>query len=139
MANLNKLYVKAIFSEDSTLNIVSQDMGGQQIKLTLDTPIVTRIPAAVGSVASLNPTCDATISISILKTASVADSYLKRGLENGYIGGNVTLYDDVNRVWTIYDPSIEQAEFPQSDGSDNQVTIIIKGYSYVNSKSLVGA
>lgn len=139
MKFLNKLYTKAIFSEDSSLNVVAGDMGEGQIQLAISEDVVRRLPTATGTVGSLAIYVPTTINISLLKTSAIADVFLQRALDNGYIGGSVTIYDDTNRPWTIYDPSIGTAEFSPSNGTDPQVTVRIDGNSLVNSQALVGA
>lgn len=135
---INRLYTKIIFTEDSSLNAVAKDMGELQIQVSMSDDIVRRLRAATGTVGSLSIYVPVQVNLSILKTSPLYEVYQMRALKNGYIGGTMTVYDDVNKGWTISDPSIGSADFPASNGSDPQVTIRIDGNLLVNTEALAG-
>lgn len=135
---INRLYTKLIFTADSSMNVVATDMGETQMQVQMGEDIVRRLRAATGTVGSLSIYVPVQVNVSILKTSPLYEVYQKRALENGYIGGNLTIYDDVNTAWTITDPSIGSAEFPPANGSDPQISVRIDGNLLVNTKALIG-
>lgn len=138
MKFLNKIYTKAIFSEDATLNVVAKDMGEAQISLALEDSVVKRLGTATGTVGSLSIFVAAQVTISILKTSPVTDLFLSRAQKNGYIGGSLTIYDDTNRPWTLTDVSLNTAQFPDANGSDPAISIVLDGNCQVNTEALIG-
>lgn len=135
---LNKLYTKAIFSDAPELNVTAYDMGEDMIGATLNEPIVNRLPTATGTVGSLAIIVGVDISISILKTRPVFSAFTNRMLENGYIGGTVTIYDDTNTPYTIKDVSFTMNEIPNVNGTNPAVTFLVQGNLEVNRTALYG-
>lgn len=135
---INRLYTKVIFTEDASLNVTPYDMGDGQIQVSIGDDIVRRLRAATGTVGSLSIYVPVKIVISILKTSPAYTTYATRALQNGYIGGSATIYDDVNVGWTITDPSISTATFPNANGSDPAVEVTIEGNLLVNTQALAG-
>lgn len=135
---LNKLYTKAIFSDAPEMNVVAKDLGEDMISATVNEPIVNRIPTATGTIGSLAIVVPVDISISVLKTRPVFQEYLKRIISNGYLGGTVTIYDDVNTAYTIRDVSFTINEVPTANGTVAAVTFTIQGNLEVNQTALFG-
>lgn len=137
MKFLNKLYTKAIFSDDNSLNVVAADMGEDMIKVTLEGDIVNRLTTATGTIGSLSIYVPVTIEISILKTSPLWPIYVKRCISNGYIGGTLTIYDDVNLAQEIEDISLDVQDLSNFNGTQPAVTFIVKGNFKVNRAALV--
>ena len=135
---LNKLYTKAIFSDAPDLNVTAYDMGEDMIGATLNEPIVNRLPTATGTVGSLAIIVGVDISISVLKTRPVFTAFTNRMLENGYIGGTVTIYDDTNTPYTIKDVSFTMNEIPNVNGTNPAVVFTVQGNLEVNRTALYG-
>lgn len=133
---LNKLYTKAVFSEDSNMNVVASDMGENQITISLQENIVERLRTATGTVGSLNIFVPVDITIEILKTSPAYENYIKRCNENGYIGGSVTIYDDVNNEHTFSEVTITTQEFPSMNGSNPAHTFTIQANWNVNTQAI---
>lgn len=137
MKFLNKLYTKAIFSDDNSLNVVAADMGEDMIKVSLEGEIVNRLPTATGTVGSLSIFVPVSVEISILKTSPLWATYVKRCLSNGYIGGTLTIYDDVNFAQEIEDISLDVQDLTNFNGTAPAVTFIVKGNLKVNRDALI--
>ena len=133
---LNKLYTKAVFTNAPELNVGAYDLGEDMISATLDDELVQRIPTATGTVGSLAIICGATVTISVLKTSTAISEYQNRILKNGYIGGTLTIYTDVNTPLTMKDVSINMPDLGQLNGTQAHVNFEIKGNIEVNSEAL---
>lgn len=138
MKFLNKLFGKAVFSEDSGLNITAHDLGEEMIKISFEDPVVNRLKTATGTVGSLSIFVAATAEIHVLKTSPIYENYLKRILENGYIGGTLTIYDDVNVAHEMEEISLDLSEVPTNSGTQAAVIFKAQGNLRVNRQALVG-
>lgn len=133
---LNKLFVKAIFSEAPELNITADDMGADMISPSMDGEVVSRIEAATKTIGSLSIYVPVTVNFKVLKTSPAADEYGKRVLQNGYIGGDLTVYTDVNTPYKIHDISISSITLGTWNGTEADVEVVLKGNLQVNSAAL---
>lgn len=138
MKFLNKLYGKAVFSGDSGLNVVATDLGEEMIKITFDDAVVNRLKSATGTIGSLSIFVSATAEIQVLKTSPVYENYLQRIIENGYIGGTLTIYDDVNVSYEMEEISLDLSELPSNAGTTPAVTFKAQGNLRVNRRAILG-
>ncbi|HEC1823346.1 TPA: hypothetical protein R1765_001970 [Campylobacter coli] len=136
MKFLNKLYNKCIFSDAPEMNATAYDMGESMTSISLQDEVVNRLKTATGTVGSLSIFVGVTINISILKTSPIIDTYMSRILNNGYIGGTLTLYDDTNRAFTIEDVSLNVSEIPAMNGTEPAVQFSLQGNLLVNKDAL---
>lgn len=133
---LNKLYVKAIFSDAPELNVTSYDMGENMVNITYEDDVVSRMKTATGTVASLNIFVSATVTLSIVKSSPAIDAYKKRILSNGYVGGTLTLYDDINGEWVLEEVSLNQKGVGAMNGTEPAIEFEIQGNLLVNKNAL---
>lgn len=133
---LNKLYTKAVFTNAPELNVTAYDMGENMISATLEDEVVNRLRTAVGTVGSMAIFVPVTVSIDILKTSTAIDEYASRILSNAFIGGDLTVYNDVNSPYTIKDVSISLKELGAMNGTQPSVTFEVKGNLEVNKDAL---
>ena len=133
---LNKLYTKAVFTNAPELNVNAYDLGEDMISVTLDDEVVNRLPTATGTVGSLSIICGATVTISLLKTSNAIGEYQDRIFSNGYIGGTLTIYTDVNSPLSMKDVSIGFNDMGNLNGTQPAVNFIVKGNVEVNKDAL---
>lgn len=138
MKFLNKLFGKAVFSADSGLNITAHDLGENMIRISFDEDTVNRLKTATGTVGSLNIFVSGTTEIHVLKTSPIYENYLNRILNNGYIGGTLTIYDDVNISYELEEISLSIGEIPENSGTQPAVVFKAEGNWRVNKQALVG-
>lgn len=139
MKFLNKLYGKAIFSGAQELNITAYDLGEGMIKVSFDEPSVNRLKTATGTVGSLQIFIPAKVKIEVLKTSPAYDEYVKRILDNGYIGGTLTIYDDVNKAHEVEEVSLSyESEIDANSGQSPVVVFQAEGNLRVNKQALAG-
>lgn len=136
MKFLNKLYVKAIFSDVPELNVTAYDLGEDMISIQFEDDVVNRIKTATGSMGSLAIFVSVTVNISIVKSSPAIDIYKERILSNGYVPGTLTLRDDINGEWTIEDLSLNQKEVGNVNGTDAAIQFQVQGNLLVNKDSL---
>lgn len=129
---LNKSCVKAIFSADSTLNVLPIDMGENMISVALLNPPAEILKTATGIMPSANINCEAEIAISVLRTAPVAKNFMKVISANSIIGGSLTVNDDDNNAYTIEKVVIKEPDLPAFNGTDPSVTLKFGGEYRVN-------
>ena len=133
---LNKLYTKAIFSADDSLNVTAYDLGEDMISAQIAEPPVNRLATAVGTVGSLNIMCPVDVTIAVLKTSPIVSNFYNRLLTNGYVGGTLTLYDDVNQSFTLEDVSVSLNEVPNANGTQPAINFLVQGNLLVNKDAL---
>lgn len=138
MKFLNKLFNKVIFSGAPELNASAYDMGESMCRVSFQDDVVNRLKTATGSVGSLAIFVGCEVSISIAKTSNIINEYQNRILNNGYIGGTLTIYDDTKREFVITDISLNQREIPSMNGTEPAVEYIIQGNLEVNKEALTG-
>lgn len=134
---LSKLYTKAVFTAAPELNVNAYDLGEDMISATLEDEVVNRLPTATGTVGSLAIFVPVTINISVLKTSNVVGDYLDRILENGYIGGTLTVYSDVNSPYSITEVSLGLKDIGALNGTNPALTFEVKGNLEVNKNALM--
>ena len=128
---LHKGFVKAVFSDVPALNVSAVDMGSEMISVTLDDKPVNRIATATGTVASANVSVSVSATIQVLKASPADKIYTDRIKANGVIPGTLTLYDDVNKDWTLSKLSISLAGF-SANASEAHRAYTIEGILPVN-------
>lgn len=126
-----KGFAKALFSDDSSLNIIPSDLGEEMIGANFDSDAVKRIRTAVGTVASPELFVEVSMTLHILKTSPQYEIYKKRVANNTIINGEVTLYDDANTAWTFQKLSLKLTGFTTS-GNDATAQFIIQANWPVN-------
>lgn len=128
---LHKGFVKAVFSDAPALNVAAPDMGTEMITVTIDDKPVNRIPTATGTVASANVFVSVSATIQVLKASPADKIYTDRVKSNGVIPGTVTVYDDVNKDWTLSKLSLSIASF-SANASEAHRAYVIEGIMPVN-------
>lgn len=128
---LHKGFVKAVFSDAAELNVTAVDMGSEMISVNFDDKPVNRIPTAVGTVASANVFVSVSVTIQVLKASPADKIYTNRIKQNGVIPGTLTLYDDVNKDWTIQKLSLSIAGF-SANASEAHRAYTLEGILPVN-------
>lgn len=136
MQFLNKLYTKAIFTDAPELNVGAYDLGENMINIQIDEDFVNRLPTATGTVGSLAIIVPVTVNIDILKTSSAVGEWSDRVLSNAYIGGTLTVYNDVNSPYSIKDVSINIKSMGNLNGTEPAVQFEVKGNLEVNKDAL---
>lgn len=136
MKFINKLYTKAIFSDANDLNLTAYDMGENTCSIAFNDEVVNRLKTNTGTIGSMAIFVSVDVTISIIKTSPAIDNYMNRILRNAYVGGTLTLYDDINRAYTIEDVSVNIQSVPNMNGTEPAVEFIVSGNLQVNKDAL---
>lgn len=137
MKFLNKLFVKAIFTDAPELNVGPYDLGENMIGISVEDEFVNRLPTATGTVGSLAIIVPVTVTIDILKTSNAIGEWSDRILSNAYIGGTLTVYSDVNSPYSISDVSLGVKSLGNMNGTEPIVQFEVKGNLLVNRNALL--
>ena len=132
-----KGFCKAVFSEDSGLNLIPSDLGEDMISVSFDSEAVRRLKTAVGTIASPELFVDVSLTLNILKTSPQYATYKSRVGQNTIISGNITLYDDANQEWNFLRVSLKPSGF-SSSGRDATVPFMLQANWPVNTKLIAG-
>lgn len=135
---INRLYNKLVFSDDSNLDVDVYDMGTEQCSCSFETRGVSRLEAATGTVVSLQVFTKVTLSVSMRKTSPKIGFYRDRILQNGFVGGTVTLYDDANNSYVAYNPSVTIDDLGALNGTEPAITFLVECDLPVNETALAG-
>lgn len=135
---INRLYNKLVFSDDSNLDVDVYDMGTEQCTCSFENRGVSRLEAATGTVVSLQVFIKVSLSVSMRKTSPKIGFYRDRILQNGFVGGTVTLYDDANNSYVAYNPSITIDDLGALNGTEPAITFIVECDLPVNETALAG-
>lgn len=128
---ISKSFVKAVYSDAQSLNLIPSDLGAEMIRVAYETEAVRRLPTAVGTVAAAEIYQPARISIQVLKTSPAGKIYVDRVRSNGVILGTLTIYDDSNVAHTYEQLSMNVTGFT-ADTSEPHYSIEVMGNVAVN-------
>lgn len=129
---LNKSLTCVIFSNNPELNLTANDLGGDEIVLKYDTEGVERHDTMVGQVVSVNFFRAISIDIPIIKTSmayQVWSDLVEKG--NCFIQGSVTYRNDVGRIHTFTDISIQKGD-DSGSGTKDSTSFTLKGTQKCN-------
>lgn len=132
-----KGFTKAVFSDDSGLNIIPSDLGEDMITVAFESEAVRRLKTAVGTIASPELFVDISLTMNILKTSPQYATYKERVSQNTIVSGNLTLYDDANQEWNFIRISLKPSGF-SSSGRDATVPFVLQANWPVNTKLIAG-
>jgi hypothetical protein len=134
---LNRIRASVVVPGNSSLNVTAPFLHKEGISLALEGESTTYIPTMTGMTTSPEPYMSATVSISLLKTQSLAGIY-KAQMENLSTIGDITVYPDVSTglpTYTIVNCAIESVREMKFNGEDAAWVVMIKGY-YVTNNAL---
>ncbi len=136
---LNRLISSVVLHSLPALNISAYNMGKNFLSVTLDEmPFVTQIETGVGVVNSLEPYSMATVSVDLLKTQSLGNSWKVQSETTGILG-NITVYPDVGSdvLGTYYfgNCAIKTLDPNAFDGKNPVFRLTIRGVYYINNNA----
>ena len=135
---INRQWTKLIFSENPNLNITAHDMGERQVTISITKDSVKRLDTATRAIGSLEIYVPIEAEIDIAKDSVARSYWLEQYKKNGYIGGNVTFYDDTNNNYVATEPSITLSNFGTFNGTEAHTTFKIQANFLVNTDALAG-
>ena len=130
---LNRVRCSIVVPSYPSLSITSPYMGSSFASLDFSGPFSMLIPTATGAVNSPEPYVEGTISVGLLRTQSLALSWLNQAQTLSDLGA-VTIHSFFNDTATteIYTTVIQELNPGAFDGRDPVVRLVLRGIYYAN-------
>jgi hypothetical protein len=130
---LNRLRASVVFSSNPQLNVTSSFLTTEGIRLALEGNAADLLPAMVSLVSSPAPYLSATITMSIVRSASLAQVY-KLQIENTTLVGLATIFPDTDVLnpFIINNVALESVREMAMAGMEAAMVVTARGYYNVN-------
>jgi hypothetical protein len=131
---LNRVRCHVVVAATPTLNVTPQQMGKSFARIEFEGDFNQQIETATGVVNSPEPYVMATITVGLLRSQTLAASWLTQA-QNTTILGDVTIYSDTSAFppITLNDAGLRSLEPGAYDGTDPVVRLTIRGTFNINS------
>lgn len=135
---LNRLNSAVYFVDNPSLNITPSFLGKAGVSLRFGSKATTSIPTMAGRVQSPEPYLEATITLDLLRTQSLANLW-KTQMELNTVLGDCTVYPDVSTgstgigVFNLLNCAIEDPPELPFAGTDASFRITVSAYYDINS------
>jgi hypothetical protein len=132
---LNRLRSSVIVPAYTNLSITAPYMGKSLVKVEFEGNVVEQIETATGAVRSPEPFVMASVTVGVLRSQSLAASWLAQAQSDGYLG-QVNVHPDtsVYPVISLAETVIRHIDNGAFDGTDPIVRLTLRGTYYVNAK-----
>ena len=130
---LNRLRASVQFSDFPQLNVTSSFLTTEGIRLALEGNATDLLPAMVSLVSSPAPYLSASITMSIVRSSSLAFLF-KQQIENTTLMGLVTIFPDTDVLnpFTINNVALESVREMAMAGMEAAMVVTARGYYNVN-------
>ncbi|HDR9497043.1 TPA: hypothetical protein QDC06_000228 [Burkholderia cepacia] len=131
---LNRVRTSAIIPAYTNLNITAPFLGKSMIVVEFEGNFAEQIETATGAVRSPEPYVMATATCNLLRSQSLAASWLAQGQTDSFLG-TVNLHSDTSAypVITLNDTVIRMVQNGAFDGQDPIVRVVLRGVFPINS------
>ena len=130
---LNRVRCHIVVPSLTGLNITASYMVKNFATVSFDDNFVDQMPTGTGVVNSPVPYVMATISVGLIRSQSLAQSWLTQAQATSVLG-NVTIYSDT-AAWDpvqLSETAISHIQPGPYDGMDPTVSLTLRGVYYVN-------
>jgi hypothetical protein len=130
---LNRLRASVVYNDFPQLNVTSNFLTTEGIRLALEGNATDLLPAMVSLVSSPAPYLSASITMSIVRSASLAALY-KLQFEDTTLMGMVTIFPDTDVInpFIINNVALESIREMAMAGMEAAMVITARGYYNVN-------
>lgn len=130
---LNRVRTSLVVPSNTALSVTAPYLGKSMIHVAFEGNFVEQIDTATGMVRSPEPFVPATITISLLRSQSLAATWLNQVQANSFLG-DVTAHSDssVYPAITLEECVIRTIDNGAFDGADPVVRVTARGTYYVN-------
>jgi hypothetical protein len=130
---LNRLRASVVWSDFPELNVTSGFLTTEGIRLALEGNATDLLPAMVSLVSSPAPYLSASITMSIVRSASLANLF-KLQFEDTTLMGIATIWPDTDviPVFTIHNVALESMREMAFAGMEAAMVVTARGYYNVN-------
>lgn len=131
---LNRLRGSAVWQDLPNLNITAPYLGKEGMRLALEGESTQFIETMTGAVTSPQPYMAVSLTLSLLRTQSLADLYKQRMELDARIGAGTIRSDSAFLgVYDLVNCSIQSVRELPFNGEDAGFNVTIKGYYNINS------
>lgn len=134
LGTLNRLRTSLVVPGFPNLNVTNSYMSKRFIHVTLDeNPFGLGIETATGIVVSPEPYVMGTINVGLLRTTGLAQAWMTQAQSTVVIGA-VEIHSDTSAfsALTINTCYIEKVDPGPYDGTNPEVSLVLRGVFYVN-------
>jgi hypothetical protein len=130
---LNRLRASVVYNDYPELNVTSSFLTTEGIRLALEGNAADLLPAMVSLVSSPAPYLSASITLSIVRSSSLAQLY-KLQLEDTALLGLMTIYPDTDVLtpFIINNVALESVREMAMAGMEAAMVVTTRGYYNVN-------
>ena len=130
---LNRLRGSVVIPDFPGLNVTAPFLGDGGIGLSLEGETTTMIPTLTGTTTSPEPYQMCSLTVHLLKTQSLSDSY-KKQMETLALIGDVTVRPDATTLspYPLLNCAINSVAPLTFNGKDAGFLVTIKGYYQIN-------
>lgn len=114
------------------MNVYPRHLGTEYIAMTTEGNVVENLPAGFGVVQSGNIYLQVSLAVNLLKNTDMFDSWYDRVLQNGFLPGKVTFFDDAQNEIEVHSISLGGIGEMTGDGQTASVPFTVNGIIYVN-------
>ena len=130
---LNRLRASVVFADFPELNVTSNFLTTEGIRLALEGNATDLLPAMVSLVSSPAPYLSASVTMSIVRSSALANLF-KLQFEDTTLMGVVTIWPDTDviPVFTINNVALESIREMAFAGMEAAMVVTARGYYNVN-------
>ncbi len=130
---LNRLRASVVFADHPELNVISQFLTTEGIRLALEGNATDLLPAMVSLVSSPAPYLAASVTMSIVRSSTLAAVY-KRQIENTTLVGMISIFPDTDVLnpFIINNVALESIREMAFAGMEAAMVVTARGYYNVN-------
>ena len=131
--NLNRLLASIACADLPELNVISGYLAPEAIRLAFDDNATDLLPTMTGMVTSPKPYQGVTLTISLVKSTPLANTY-KRQFENTTLVGGVMVIPDASNIdpFPLLNMTLETIREMNLGGTEAAFVVTMRGYRAVN-------
>lgn len=132
---LNRVKTSVVVPSNSSLNVISANMGRSLARIAFEGQLVNQIPTGTGVVNSPEPFVMATITIALLRTQPIAAAWFTQILADSNVE-DATIYSDTSTFPPIALQSVVASHFDPGpfDGTSPDFQLVLRGALPVNNQ-----
>lgn len=132
---LNRIKCSVVVPSFPSLNVISSNMGRAMARIAFEGQLVNQIPTGTGVVNSPEPFVMATITITLLRTQSIAASWFAQVLSNSHVE-DATIYSDTSAFPPIALQGVVASHMDTGpfDGTSPDFQLVLRGALPINNQ-----
>lgn len=130
---LNRLRASVVFNDFPQLNVTSNFLTTEGIRLALEGNATDLLPAMVSLVSSPTPYLSASITMALVRSSALATLFQQQ-IENNTLIGLATIFPDTDKLnpYIINNVALENVREVAMAGTDPAMVVMARGYYNIN-------